>query len=87
MTLPRRTILTAGPAAIGLGLLDPRIALGADKTLTIALPNNPSTMDPIQTSNHDAMAISNLVFENLLEVDLDGNPAPCLARALPTGRY
>lgn len=84
MTLRRRSILTAGSAAVGLRLLDPRIALGADKTLTIALPNNPSTLDPIQTSNHDGMAVSNTVFENLLEVDLDGNPVPCLARAMPT---
>ena len=83
MTLSRRTILTAAPASIGLALLDPKLALGADGVLVIALPNNPSTMDPIQTSNHDGMAISNMVFENLLEVDLDGNPVPCLARAMP----
>ena len=83
MIASRRTLLTAGAATLGLGLLDPHLALGADKTLVIALPNNPSTMDPIQTSNHDAMAISNAIFEDLLEVDLDGNPVPCLARALP----
>jgi len=84
MKLNRRELVQAGIAAAGLGLLDPHIALGADKTLTIALPNNPTTLDPIQTSNHDAMAITNAVFENLLEVDLDGNPVPCLARAMPT---
>ncbi len=83
MTLRRRSVLAAGSATLAAGFLDPRIALGADRVLTIALPNNPSTMDPIQTSNHDGMAISNLVFENLLEVDLDGNPQPCLARAMP----
>ena len=77
--IPRRALL----AAPALTLLDPRHAIAADGTLTIALPNNPSTMDPIQTSNHDGMAISNLIFENLLEVDLDGNPVPCLARAMP----
>ena len=80
----RRTLLVAGTATLGAHLLRPGIALGADRTLTIALPNNPSTMDPIQTSNHDGMAISNAVFENLMEVDLDGNVVPCLARALPT---
>ncbi len=79
----RRSLLAAAPAALGLALMDPTLALAADGTLTVALPNNPSTMDPIQTSNHDGMAISNLVFENLLEVDLDGNPVPSLARAMP----
>ncbi len=84
MALGRRSILTGAAGAAGALWLDPTLALGADGVLTIALPNNPSTMDPIQTSNHDGMAISNLVFENLLEVDLDGNPVPCLARAMPT---
>lgn len=83
MPLLRRSLLVAGTATLGAQLLRPGIALGADRTLTIALPNNPSTMDPIQTSNHDAMAISNGVFENLMEVDLDGNIVPCLARAMP----
>lgn len=83
MRLNRRTLFQAGTAA-GLGLLSPGLALAADKTLTIALPNNPTTLDPIQTSNHDAMAISNAIFENLLEVNLDGEPVPCLARAMPT---
>lgn len=67
---------TASP---GLRLLDPDIALSADKTLTIALPNNSSTMDPIQRSNHDGMAVSNAIFGSLLEVDLDrGAPAESL---------
>ena len=30
------------------------------------MPNNPTTLDPIQISNHDSMAVSNVVFENLL---------------------
>lgn len=81
MMLRRRTLLAGVP--LGLGLLDAGVAFGADGTLTIALPNNPSTMDPIQTSNHDGMAISNLVFENLLEVDLDGTVVPSLAKAMP----
>ena len=84
MPILRRSLLAAGGASLGLGLLRPDLALAADGTLTIALPNNPSTMDPIQTSNHDGMAISNAIFENLLEVDLDGNVVPSLARALPT---
>ena len=82
LDIGRRSMI-AGSAGLAAILADPRLALGADRVLTIALPNNPSTMDPIQTSNHDGMAVSNLVFENLLEVDLDGNPVPCLARAMP----
>lgn len=82
MSLTRRTFLGSSAIA-GISLLDPNIALGQGKTLTIALPNNPSTLDPMQISNHDAMAISNAVFENLLEVDLDGNVGPSLARKMP----
>lgn len=87
MSLTRRSFigksLLGSGAVAGISLFDPNIVLGADKTLTIALPNNPTTLDPIQISNHDAMAVSNAVFENLLEVDLDGNVGPSLARAMP----
>jgi peptide/nickel transport system substrate-binding protein len=82
MSLTRRTFVGSSAIA-GLSLFDPNIALGQGKTLTIALPNNPTTLDPIQISNHDAMAVTNAVFENLLEVDLDGNVGPSLARAMP----
>ena len=84
MPILRRTLLVAGGASLGAHLLRPDLAMAADRTLLIALPNNPTTMDPIQNSNHDGMAIGNAVFENLLEVDLDGNVVPSLARALPT---
>lgn len=82
MDLSRRLLLTTGAAVSAAALLDPKIALGADRTLTIALPNSPVTLDVIQSSNHDAMAISNLIFENLLEVDVEGNVGPSLA-AMP----
>ena len=82
MSLTRRTFIGSSAIA-GISLFDPNIALGQGKTLTIALPNNPTTLDPIQISNHDAMAVTNAVFENLLEVDLDGNVGPSLARAMP----
>lgn len=70
------------------GLLGPlgiwsRPANAADGTLTIALPNNPATFDPINSANHDAMVVSQTIFENLVEVDLDGNLQPQLAVALP----
>ncbi len=84
MPILRRALLAASGASLGLHLLRPDLAVAADRTLTIALPNNPTTMDPLQNSNHDGMAISNAIFENLLEVDLDGNVVPSLARALPT---
>src|SRR3954454_3000590 len=82
MSFTRRSFLGTGALA-GISLFDPDIVLGADKTLTIALPNNPTTLDPMQISNHDSMAVSNLVFENLLEVDLDGNVVPSLAHKMP----
>ena len=52
-------------------------------TLTIALPNNPATLDPINSANWDAMVITQTIFENLVEVDADGNLQPGLAVALP----
>jgi peptide/nickel transport system substrate-binding protein len=82
MDLTRRTLLGTGAAAWTAAILDPNVALAADRTLTIALPNSPVTLDIIQISNHDALAITNLIWENLLEVDLDGNVVPSLA-ALP----
>jgi peptide/nickel transport system substrate-binding protein len=56
---------------------------GAEKVLTIAVPNNPSTFDPVNAANHDAMVVSQTIFENLVEVDPDGNLRPQLARELP----
>ncbi len=83
MSLSRRTLFQAGAAAgLGINFLDPKIALAQDKTLLIALPNNPSTLDPIQNSNHDSMAITNAMYENLMEVDVDGNVVPCLAHKM-----
>ena len=32
------------------------------KTLTIALPNNPTTIDPINQLNHDSMVLGQTVF-------------------------
>ncbi|MCX7324985.1 MAG: ABC transporter substrate-binding protein [Hyphomicrobiales bacterium] len=81
--LNRRLLLKSAALAAGLDLIRIPGAFAQDGTLNIALPNNPSTLDPIQTSNHDAMAISNAIFENLLEVDLDGNVVPSLAHKLP----
>lgn len=81
-TFLRSTILsTSALAAQGLGSWS--YAQG-EKVLTIALPNNPSTFDPVNQANHDAMVISQCVFENLIEVDVDGKLVPKLATKLPT---
>ncbi|WP_428533821.1 ABC transporter substrate-binding protein [Rhodopila sp.] len=52
-------------------------------TLTVALSTNPVTCDPINSSSHDWEIISESIFENLVEFDLDGNLKPQLATALP----
>lgn len=83
----RRRFLAAG-AAGSLASLLPIDLLRAQptqgKTLTIVLPSNPITMDPINQLNHDAMVLGQTVFENLVEYDVDGVLKPQLAKALPT---
>lgn len=82
----RRQLLTAG-AAGALASLLPSSLLHAQpnngKTLTIVLPSNPITIDPINQLNHDAMVLGQTVFENLVEYDADGVLKPQLAKALP----
>jgi peptide/nickel transport system substrate-binding protein len=52
-------------------------------TLTVALSNNPLTCDPINMSSHDSQILSQTIFENLVEFDIDGVLKPQLAKALP----
>jgi peptide/nickel transport system substrate-binding protein len=52
-------------------------------TLTVALSNNPITIDPINMSSHDSMILSQQIFENLVEFDITGTLRPQLAKALP----
>lgn len=81
-SINRRKFLQVSGAAAGvasLPWLNPGVALGAGKTLTLALPNNPQNFDPGHQANHDAMACSQVVFENLVEIDTDGNIEPMLA--------
>src|SRR5690349_13865645 len=84
----RRNFLTASAAASGAMLTLPTSLLYAQpnqgKTLTVSLPSNPVTMDPINQLNHDAMILGQTVFENLVEYDIDGVLKPQLAKALPT---
>jgi len=75
--------LVAGTGLATLGGLVPRGALAAGGDLVIALPNNPSTFDPTGQANHDAMVVTQTIFENLIQVDPDGNLQPQLAKALP----
>ncbi len=71
-------------AASAASLLGTWSAEGAEKVLTIAIPSNPVTFDPVNAANHDAMVVSQTIFENLVEVDLDGKTVhPQLAAALP----
>src|SRR5271166_1547894 len=72
-----------GAGALALGLVRPVRAWAAGGDLTVAIPNNPTTIDPIAQANHDAMVVTQAIFENLLEVDHDGNLQPQLAISLP----
>ena len=68
----------AGVAALALAV-NTRSALAAARDLVVALPNNPSTLDPVMQANHDGMVVTQSIFENLVEVDVDGNLQPQLA--------
>lgn len=87
MHLTRRGLLkgaTAGAGTLAFGssfLFSEAHANGG--TLTVALPNNPSTLDPFTQANHDALVITQSIFENLVAVDTDGNLVPQLATSLP----
>ena len=52
-------------------------------TLTVALSDNPVTCDPINMSSHDSEILSQTIFENLVEFDIEDNLKPQLAKALP----
>ncbi|WP_349606477.1 ABC transporter substrate-binding protein [Cupriavidus sp. DF5525] len=84
----RRDVLRAGVAsAAGLSLpfafLDQAIAAKGG-VLTVGIPSNPQTFDPINQPNHDVMGINQLIFENLVGVDVNGQRIPQLARAWST---
>src|SRR5712691_7255201 len=79
-----RAVILGTPAASAASLLGTWTAEGAEKILTVAIPSNPVTFDPVNAANHDAMVVSQTVFENLVEVDLEGKAVrPQLATALP----
>lgn len=80
--LTRRGFLAGSACLAGMGATISVNAQG-QRVLTATLPSMPTTLDPLNQSNHDAMAVSQLIYENLLEVDGDGNLQPQLAVALP----
>jgi ABC-type transport system substrate-binding protein len=68
--LSRRGFLTravlGSSAVVGLPWLD-ALAQAKGKTLTVAIPAGPTTLDPINAITHDPMVIMQAVFENLVE--------------------
>ena len=82
--LTRRSGLLAG-AASALSSSWIRTAQGDENgTLSVALSTNPVTCDPINSSSHDWELISETIFENLVEFDINGVLKPQLAKELPT---
>jgi oligopeptide/dipeptide ABC transporter ATP-binding protein len=67
----------------GAGWLRAALAQSTGKTLTVAIPNSPNTLDPINTVIHEPMVITYMIYENLVDMDVDGNLVPQLAKALP----
>lgn len=79
----RRTFLATTAASVAAAGFVSGVDAQGRKVLVASIPSSPSTLDPLNQSNHDAMAVSQLIYENLLEVDVDGNLVPQLAVALP----
>ena len=74
--ISRRSVmeLTAlGPlAAVGFRGLRSAMAQSTGKTLTVAIPAGPTTLDPIIAVTHDPLTLTQTMFENLVEYDVDG---------------
>ena len=83
----RRGLLRVASTVAGLSLspawLRQARAQKQGGTLTVALSNNPITCDPINMSSHDTEILSQTIWENLVEFDVDGVLKPQLAKALP----
>ncbi len=72
--------LTLSPLA-GRSVLHAAAAAGG--TLTVGIPGVAPTLDPLNALNHDWMVVSQVIYENLIEFDDDGNLKPQLAIELP----
>lgn len=81
----RRQFLRAGAAGVaGLSLpfaFEGHVLAAEAGVLSVAIPSNPQTLDPINQPNHDVMAINQLIFENLVGIDARGQRVPQLARS------
>lgn len=53
-------------------------------TLTVGIPGVLPTLDPVNLINHDWMVVTQMIYENLIEFDVNGQLKPQLAIALPT---
>lgn len=81
---PNRRQVMRGAAALGVAALSGYPAWAqTGKTLRIAIPNNPTTIDPINNVGHDSMVLGATVFENLVEMDANGDLRPQLAIKMP----
>jgi peptide/nickel transport system substrate-binding protein len=78
--ITRRNLLGAAAVAPAFAA---RSAAAASNTLTVAIPNSPATLDPINTVIHDPMVLTGSIFEALVLYDQDGVLRPQLAKALP----
>lgn len=85
MTLSRRDVLqlaVLGPlGAVAVPSLKHAMAQSTGKTLTVAIPAGPTTVDPINAVTHDPLVITGTIFENLVEYDQDGVLKPQLEGA------
>ncbi len=83
----RRGLMKAAAAVSTLSLngawLREARAATSGGTLTVALSNNPITCDPINMASHDSEILSQTIWENLVEFDVNGVLRPQLAKALP----
>lgn len=86
---PRGPLITRRGGLLGAaaGILSQAWIMQAEAdetgTLTVGLSNNPLTCDPINMPSHDSMIISQTIYDNLMEFDIDGNLKPQLAKAHP----
>src|SRR6201996_7863561 len=80
--LLRGSVAISAAAFSGAWLREARADAGG--TLTVALSDNPLTCDPINMASHDTEILSQVIWENLVDVTVDGELKPQLAKAMPT---
>ncbi|MBV8913799.1 MAG: ABC transporter substrate-binding protein [Acetobacteraceae bacterium] len=79
----RRMLELAALGPLSVSTLRHGLAQSNGKTLTVAIPAGPTTLDPINAVTHDPLVVTGSIFENLVEYDQDGVLKPQLAKALP----